>query len=80
MIDGLHNQYVQAVGLASTLVPDMEIDVKNPIGMMKAVVAKVTKLEKALEEIIVKERTHPIPSYAIIDIAEEALKRPKGEF
>jgi hypothetical protein len=39
-------KYVQAVGLASTLVPDMEIDSENPIGMMKKLEAFVNKLKK----------------------------------
>lgn len=39
----------QAVGLASTIVPDMEIDVRDPVGMMQRVVAEVERLKKGLE-------------------------------
>jgi hypothetical protein len=38
------SEFVRAVGLASTTVPDMEIDASNPFGMMKQVVAEVDRL------------------------------------
>ena len=34
----------QAVGLASTILPQMEIDINDPIGMMQQVVTEVTTL------------------------------------
>lgn len=42
------SDFVQAVGLASTTV-DMEIDVSDPIGMMKRVVAEVDRLRLSEE-------------------------------
>jgi hypothetical protein len=42
------SDFVQAVGLASTTV-DMEIDVSDPIGMMKQVVAEVDRLRQSEE-------------------------------
>ena len=38
----------QAVGLASTALPHMEIDVDDPIGMMQQLVERVKELEEAL--------------------------------
>ena len=35
---------LQAIGLATTVVPNMEIDVTDPIGMMQRVVAEVERL------------------------------------
>ena len=35
---------LQAIGLATTTVPDMQIDVRDPVGMMRRVVAEVEKL------------------------------------
>jgi hypothetical protein len=42
------SDFVQAVGLALTTV-DMEIDVSDPIGMMKQVVAEVDRLRQSEE-------------------------------
>lgn len=38
--------WIQAVGLASTLKPNMVIDVSDPIGMMQKVVGYVEQLER----------------------------------
>jgi hypothetical protein len=43
------SEFVRAVGLASTTVPDMEIDASNPFGMMKQVVAEVDRLRQSEE-------------------------------
>lgn len=42
---------LQAVGLATTAVPDMQIDVKDPVGMMRRVVAENERLRAALRDI-----------------------------
>lgn len=42
------NEFVQAVGLASTSI-DMEIDIDNPIGMMRQVVTEVDRLRLSEE-------------------------------
>ena len=39
----------QAFGLATTTVPDMEIDVADPVGMMQRVAFKVDRMEKLAE-------------------------------
>lgn len=44
--------WIQAVGIASTLKPDMMIDVSDPIGMMQKVMGHVEQLERALAEAI----------------------------
>lgn len=41
----------EAIGLATTAVPNMEMDVHDPIGMMQRVVAEADRLRKALERI-----------------------------
>ena len=43
------SEFVRAVGLAATTVPDMEIDASNPFGMMKQVVAEVDRLRQSEE-------------------------------
>ena len=57
-------QWIQAVGLASTCVPDMEIDTSDPIGMMHRVVAERERLlerELRLEETIDEwKRSEPL--------------------
>ena len=59
----------QAVGLATTAVPDMEIDVTDPIGMMHKVVAEVARLRE--------ENAKLVKELAAIreDIADEAAFR-----
>jgi hypothetical protein len=42
------SDFVQAVGLATTSI-DMEIDVSDPIGMMKQIVAEVDRLRRSEE-------------------------------
>jgi hypothetical protein len=42
-------QAQQAIGLATTAVPTMEMDTNDPVGMMQRVVAEVTALKEALE-------------------------------
>ncbi len=44
-------KWIQAVGLASTIVGDMEIDVSDPVGMMQKVVAEVERLEAEVKEL-----------------------------
>ena len=41
---------LQAIGLATTAVPNMEIDVNDPIGMMQRVVAEVDRLRSDRRE------------------------------
>lgn len=48
VLEGEISTMTQAVGLATTAVPDMEIDVRDPIGMMHRVVATVTQLRADL--------------------------------
>ena len=47
-----NEQLRQAIGLATTAVPTMEIDVSDPVGMMQRVVNEVTTLRKALKELV----------------------------
>lgn|SRR5512139_2540166 len=42
--------YIQAVGVASTAVPDMIVDVEDPIGMMQKVVATLAKCRIELKK------------------------------
>jgi len=44
----LISEYTQAVGLASTIKPDIEIDSEDPIGMMKQLETKCKEDEKEL--------------------------------
>lgn len=40
---------LQAVGLATTTVPDMQVDIEDPVGMMQRVVAEVERLRASLK-------------------------------
>ena len=43
--------WIQAVGLASTIVPEMQIDPSDPIEMMQRVVARVEELKDYKKEL-----------------------------
>ncbi|MFH1448525.1 MAG: hypothetical protein ABIG39_06705 [Candidatus Micrarchaeota archaeon] len=43
-------EWIQAVGLASTALPNMIIDVKHPIEMMQKVVTKVAEQDREIAE------------------------------
>ena len=42
---------LQAVGLATTAVPDMQVDIENPVGMMQRVVAEFEKQRAEIERL-----------------------------
>jgi hypothetical protein len=42
---------LQAIGLVTTTVPDMEIDIENPVGMAQRVVAEVERLRAGNEKL-----------------------------
>jgi len=42
---------LQAIGLVTTTVPDMEIDIENPVGMAQRVVAEVDRLRAKNERL-----------------------------
>ena len=54
MINTIEEAYRQAVGLASTLEPHMQIDVRDPLGMMEQVVAGVREDRAELEQLRVQ--------------------------
>lgn len=43
-----NERLLQAVGLATTAVPHMQVDIENPVGMMQRVVAEVERLRAML--------------------------------
>ena len=46
-----NERLLQAVGLATTTVPDMQVDIEDPVGMMQRVVAEVDRLRAQIERL-----------------------------
>ncbi|HRR41756.1 MAG TPA: hypothetical protein P5244_11040, partial [Syntrophales bacterium] len=51
-----NEKYHQAIGLATTALPSMQIDPNDPVGMMHKVVAQITALRAELERMDKKNR------------------------
>ena len=72
-------KFIMAVGLASTTVPSMEIDVEDPIGMMQKVCDEFDKLRArhaALVDVIVRlenewDADWPMP-YCLVEFLESS--------
>ena len=55
-----NERLLQAVGLATTTVPDMQVDIEDPVGMMQRVVAEVERLREALRWYADQENHFPV--------------------
>ena len=71
-------KFIEAVGLMSTALPKMQVDVENPVGMAQLVVAKVERLRthrNALQELLACYRLGKHPSEKLleklVDLGEE---------
>lgn len=68
-----NERLLQAVGLATTAVPDMHVDIENPVGMMQRVVAEVERLRAEIERLKLEPELLRAELISLANAARKAL-------